>query len=183
MYYISLYNTLMKVFFISSTALIIFLMRYKKPFCAVSIHSNAHFSLDLRLSGGRVPAFKSTSACSPCVDLHRVIWMGTLGVHVELLTLAWIACIHPTNHYAQQNQDCGEHHKPLRRCPWSLPILLHSQLGLQVEDGRILLLDPNSKWHVANWPLCRFPVLVLRSQKRGQKYDWITYLKIKTLKY
>ena len=36
MYYISLYNTLMKVFFISSTALIIYLMRFKKPFCAVS---------------------------------------------------------------------------------------------------------------------------------------------------
>ena len=33
MYFISVYNTLMKIFFISSTALIIYLMRYKKPFC------------------------------------------------------------------------------------------------------------------------------------------------------
>lgn len=35
MYFISLYNTLMKVFFIASTALIIYLMRFKKPFCTV----------------------------------------------------------------------------------------------------------------------------------------------------
>ena len=36
MYYISLYNTLMKLFFIGSTAFIIYLMRFKKPFCSVS---------------------------------------------------------------------------------------------------------------------------------------------------
>ena len=33
MYYISMYNTLMKIFFISSTAYIVFLMRFKKPYC------------------------------------------------------------------------------------------------------------------------------------------------------
>ena len=38
MYYISLYNTFMKVFFISSTAFIIYLMRFKKPFCSVRKH-------------------------------------------------------------------------------------------------------------------------------------------------
>lgn len=36
MYFISLYNTFMKIFFISSTAFIIYLMRYKKPYCSVS---------------------------------------------------------------------------------------------------------------------------------------------------
>lgn len=36
MYFISLYNTCMKVFFISSTAYIIYLMRFKKPYCTVS---------------------------------------------------------------------------------------------------------------------------------------------------
>ena len=36
MYYVSMYNSLMKIFFICSTAFIIFLMRYKKPFCTVS---------------------------------------------------------------------------------------------------------------------------------------------------
>ena len=36
MYFISLYNTMMKIFFISSTAFIIYLMRYKKPYCTVS---------------------------------------------------------------------------------------------------------------------------------------------------
>ena len=38
MYYISMYNTCMKIFFIASTAFVIYLMRYKKPFCTVSIH-------------------------------------------------------------------------------------------------------------------------------------------------
>ncbi|CDW90306.1 er lumen protein retaining receptor [Stylonychia lemnae] len=33
MYFISLYNTGMKVFFISATAFTIYLMRYKKPYC------------------------------------------------------------------------------------------------------------------------------------------------------
>ena len=37
MYYISLYNTLMKIFFISSSLLIIYLMRFKKPYCTVSV--------------------------------------------------------------------------------------------------------------------------------------------------
>ena len=33
MYFISIYNTMMKIFFITATGLIIYLMRYKKPFC------------------------------------------------------------------------------------------------------------------------------------------------------
>ena len=33
MYFISVYNTSMKIFFISATGLIIYLMRFKKPFC------------------------------------------------------------------------------------------------------------------------------------------------------
>jgi len=33
MYFVSFYNTFMKVFFIASTALIIYLMRMRKPFC------------------------------------------------------------------------------------------------------------------------------------------------------
>ena len=37
MYYVSLYNTLMKIFFISATAFIIFMIRFKKPYCTVSI--------------------------------------------------------------------------------------------------------------------------------------------------
>ena len=40
MYYVSLYNTLMKIFFISSTAFIIYLMRFRKPFCTVSNGNN-----------------------------------------------------------------------------------------------------------------------------------------------
>ena len=36
MYYVSMYNSLMKIFFIASTAFIIYLMRFKKPYCTVS---------------------------------------------------------------------------------------------------------------------------------------------------
>lgn len=37
MYFISLYNTLMKLFFISATGFSIYLMRVKKPYCTVHI--------------------------------------------------------------------------------------------------------------------------------------------------
>lgn len=37
MYFISLYNTSMKIFFIGASAFTIYLMRYKKPYCTVSI--------------------------------------------------------------------------------------------------------------------------------------------------
>ena len=33
MYFVSVYNTCMKVFFISATAIIIWMMRYKLPYC------------------------------------------------------------------------------------------------------------------------------------------------------
>ena len=36
MYFISMYNTVMKVFFISTSAYIIYLMRFQKPYCTVS---------------------------------------------------------------------------------------------------------------------------------------------------
>ncbi len=35
MYYISLYNTLMKIAFIASAAYTVYLVKYKKPFCNV----------------------------------------------------------------------------------------------------------------------------------------------------
>lgn len=33
MYFVSVYNTCMKIFFIGSSILIIYLMRFRKPFC------------------------------------------------------------------------------------------------------------------------------------------------------
>ncbi len=33
LYYVSLYNTCMKIFFITATAFTIFLMKYKRPYC------------------------------------------------------------------------------------------------------------------------------------------------------
>ena len=36
MYFISVYNTTMKIFFISASAFTIYLMRFKKPYCTVS---------------------------------------------------------------------------------------------------------------------------------------------------
>ena len=79
--------------------------------------------------------------------------MGALGVHVELLAVAGVPRLRSLDHYAQQNQDSREHHQPLRRRPGSLPLLLHPQLDLQVEDGWVLLLDSDPEWHVADGPL------------------------------
>ena len=47
MYYVSAYNTVMKLFFISSSAFIIYLMRYKKPYCTVSCLLISQLFLDL----------------------------------------------------------------------------------------------------------------------------------------
>jgi len=33
MYFVSVYNTLMKIFFITATILILYLMKYKVPYC------------------------------------------------------------------------------------------------------------------------------------------------------
>ena len=46
MYYISLYNTLMKVFFIAATGFIVYLMRFKKPYCTVSTYFNLSIILN-----------------------------------------------------------------------------------------------------------------------------------------
>lgn len=56
MYFISMYNTLMKFFFISSSAYIIYLMRYRKPYCTVRnfylIRNNSLiYYVDLRFFG------------------------------------------------------------------------------------------------------------------------------------
>ena len=124
MYYISLYNSLMKVFFISSAALLIFLMRFKKPYCTVSTLiyciNNHPFVLDIWCPGRWLPSFQGiTSSCS-CTHLYRSIWMDSLGTCMELQSMAWKYCFHPSNHYAEQNPYCWKYHFSLRRCPRTL---------------------------------------------------------------
>ena len=46
MYFVSMYNTCMKVFFIGSSALIIYAMRFKKPYCTVSFLFPFYPSID-----------------------------------------------------------------------------------------------------------------------------------------
>ena len=48
MYFVSMYNTCMKIFFISSTAFIIYLMRFRKPYCLVSVLTALNRYIDLR---------------------------------------------------------------------------------------------------------------------------------------
>lgn len=45
LYWVSLYNFLMKIFFIGSTIYIIYLMRFKKPYCLVKPNNPKTFDL------------------------------------------------------------------------------------------------------------------------------------------
>lgn len=64
MYFISLYNTLMKIFFISSTAFVIYLMKYKKPYCTVILNIIILLLIDLWHYGRWFPSFQSSATCS-----------------------------------------------------------------------------------------------------------------------
>lgn len=64
MYFISFYNTLMKIFFIGATGYAIYLMRFKKPYCTVRIHkisyqeNSIHFFQTYDIMGDSFPHFK-----------------------------------------------------------------------------------------------------------------------------
>ena len=113
MYFISLYNTLMKVFFISSTAFIVYMMRYKKPYCTVCHFSCCTFSyfsnfdlfyfnhfIDLWFHGWWFPTSESTFTCSTCADVLDAIRLDSLGAGMELQPLAWEPGLLTLNRYA-----------------------------------------------------------------------------------
>ena len=105
MYYISLYNTLMKVFFISATAFIVYLMRFKKPYCTVSIWFILFLTtftfLDLRLYGRRLPSLESAASCGFGPHVLGLIRVERLGADLVFLTLVGGARFPASNHYAQ----------------------------------------------------------------------------------
>ena len=108
MYYISLYNTLMKVFFIFSTAFIVYLMRYKKPYCTVSIHfhfiedniSKKFLLIDLWLNGWWFPSFESIVTSCFSSYLPRSIRMDRMGVDMVIQSLAWSSRFLTINYHA-----------------------------------------------------------------------------------
>ena len=105
MYYISLYNTLMKVFFISATAFIVYLMRFKKPYCTVSIWFILFLTtftfLDLRLYGRRLPSPESAAPCGFGPYVLGLIRVERLGADLVFLPLVGGARFPASNHYAQ----------------------------------------------------------------------------------
>ena len=129
MYYVSLYNTLMKIFFISATAFIIFMIRFKKPYCTVSkiskwsnpmpcswflkitrviftnIQLNTHIntfylSIDLWRYWWRFPTSYGLATSCPRFDMHRSIRMDSMGTRLELQSLARVSCLLATDYHA-----------------------------------------------------------------------------------
>ena len=116
--FVSVYNSFMKIFFISSTCIIIYAMRYKKPYCLVSFFiywcHNSIF-IDLRLTWWWLSTFQG--ACSSRYGSYSHLQynlpnQGPLTFHkfqmvvralVESQSLAWGSRIHPINRHAQQN--------------------------------------------------------------------------------
>lgn len=133
MYYISLYNTLMKVFFISSTAFIVYLMRYKKPYCTVSFFDNyfdPFSNIDLWFDGRRLPPLESFAASCSCAYMHCSIGMECVGTDLVIQSLVGGSRFLTPNHYVEQNQNSREYHFPLCCLSRSLQILIHFELGL-----------------------------------------------------
>lgn len=175
MYYVSAYNTLMKIFFISATAFIIYLMRFKKPYCTVSPLPSPFE--DLRRHGRRLPPLRSAHPRRPRPHLHRPVGLGRLGVGLELQLVARGPRVPAPNRHAQQDQNRGEHNFALRGLPRDVSILLHCELDLQMESRRPLLLDPNSEWFPPDWPLCGLPLSVLHLDEGGKVSDRVANLR------
>ena len=109
-----MYNTVMKIFFISSTAFIIYLMRYKKPYCTVS----ALLTPDLRLSRRRLPPLYGADSRRPGAHMHRSVGLDSLGTHLELQSLAGGAGLSALDCDAEQDKNRRKHHLALRGRAW-----------------------------------------------------------------
>lgn len=120
MYFISVYNTCMKIFFISATAFTIYLMRFKKPYCTVSIRISTTLisksriisyllrdilwpliNLDLWRFGRWLPTFHGLTASSLRDDSFDKKRLDPLGVHLELQFVAGGSGLHPSDSHAQ----------------------------------------------------------------------------------
>ena len=76
-YFVSFYNTFMKVFFIGATLYTIFLLRRIKPYCAVSLSSH------LQTYDSRVDDFKHYRYIYPGV------FIATLILHTKFSRKPW----------------------------------------------------------------------------------------------
>ena len=75
MYFVSIYNTSMKIFFISATGIIIYLMRYKKPFCTTYDALGDQFPhLKILLPA----AFVLTAICHSGTNWWELVWSYSL---------------------------------------------------------------------------------------------------------
>ena len=60
--------------------------------------------------------------------MHRSHWVDSLGVYLELLTVAGGPCVYSLDRNASQDQSYRESDISLRCHARALPILLHPQL-------------------------------------------------------
>lgn len=85
MYYVSLYNTTMKLAFLSSTILIIYIMRFKSPICEVKTFFN---KLDLQPKR-RLYATSLADSFRFHYDYLRSHPVYYVGAHLVLFSVAW----------------------------------------------------------------------------------------------
>lgn len=128
--FLTLYNTIMKILYISLTAYIVYLMKYKQPYKA---------TYDKTLDTFRIFEF----AILPCASLALFVRRHTDSfffdvfespsflirvVHLDLLHLLGSHLHYASTHYSSEIQRDWESHVQLRFPAWSLSLLLHSEL-------------------------------------------------------
>jgi hypothetical protein len=90
--------------------------------------SNLLKFIDLWRSRRWFPTFYGSIACCFRGHTHYQHWLYFVGVYVELQLVARGSCLYSSNCDAEQDQNNWEHYITLRSLPWSLSILLYSQL-------------------------------------------------------
>jgi hypothetical protein len=104
LYFVSAYNTTMKILYILCTLYIIYIMKFKKPYCLVI---NILFLLKVLRSCWRW--FQSLHDNLPWRSVSHPLnphWVWTIWIKLVIFDLARIPCDSPSTTYAIQNQRC-----------------------------------------------------------------------------
>ena len=123
MYFVSWYNTIMKIGFISATLYILYMIRWKKPYC--SVYSIIIF-IDLRKRERWLWAFIifATSFLNPNpLHSHKLV---SFRIDMEFQLLAWSFCNLPSTSRFKKAWRSWEYNFPLRCSSRSLQAFLYS---------------------------------------------------------
>lgn len=137
MYFVSLYNTLMKVGYIGCTSYIIYLMRFKKPYCTVSPRPFIHaFGAELQQRKRQLqPSVVFIPSCDG--DHYHLSFdkrvPSDFRASLVFLNLARGSGDCPTNLHRLPFERSRNDYRKLHGQSWALQILLHPQLvGLKL---------------------------------------------------